>query len=96
VEKAREIIDPDYTYWCDRGDSTREEHMEFLAGPDQAIAGWVASIYRDIRAEELAHALPERSPNERTINPDRCNDADQNHVQLLPRFSGRHHARGVC
>ncbi len=59
VDTATEIIDPDYTYWSQRGDSTREEHMAFLAGPDADIAEWVRSIASDtsgtqaeIRAED--------------------------------------------
>ncbi len=47
ADTVREIIDPEYTYWSQRGDSTREEHMEFLVGPDQRIADWVGSIYRE-------------------------------------------------
>ena len=46
-EHAREIIDPDYTYWSQRGDSTREEHLAFLAGPNEPIADWVRSVARD-------------------------------------------------
>jgi hypothetical protein len=51
IDEATPIIDPDYTYWSERGDSTHEEHMDFLAGPASAIADWVRSILTDMRDE---------------------------------------------
>lgn len=48
-EVAEEILDIDYTYWCDRGDTTKEEHLGWLAtAPMQEIANWVRSIANDM------------------------------------------------
>ena len=51
-ERTLEILDPEYTYWSQCGDSTRAEHFEFLETASvERIAGWVASISRDIGSE---------------------------------------------
>lgn len=45
LEFAKKLIDPEWKYWCDRGDASREEHWNFLLSDVQTIADWVKSIY---------------------------------------------------
>ncbi len=52
LETTRQIIDPDYTYWSQRGDSTREEHLAFLDGSPAEIAAWVRSVANDLRDDQ--------------------------------------------
>jgi len=43
-----EILDPGYTYWSQRGDSTESEHRHFLEHAElDEISEWVSSIARD-------------------------------------------------
>ena len=51
-DRTTEILDPEYTYWSERGDSTQEEHFAYLENASvSAIAGWVKSIAHDMEAE---------------------------------------------
>ena len=51
-ERSVEILDPEYTYWSERGDSTKDGHFAYLENASvPEIAGWVRSISRDMDAE---------------------------------------------
>lgn len=52
VGEAETIIDPEYTYWSQRGDSTKEEHFAYLEHSSaEEITGWVQSICRERESE---------------------------------------------
>lgn len=50
---ALSILDPEYTYWSDRGDSTRDEHLDWLTtATDDELRSWLDSIIKDMIASE--------------------------------------------
>lgn len=47
------ILDPGFTYWSDKGDCSRDEHLEFLnSAPKEQIAAWLKVVW--VEEQEMA------------------------------------------